>query len=67
VDESISWSRRLQLVAEWALIGAGGLVVGLVAIFFSVSFVWMIVVLVRLLGAELGLWEWDWEWGLSIG
>lgn len=61
--EGVAWTKRLQQIAKWALLGVIGLAVGLVAAFFGISVLWTIFVLVRLLGAELGLWEWELSFG----
>jgi hypothetical protein len=52
--ERIAWTKRLQQVAKWTLIGA----VGLFALYTVFTAIFTLVVLV---GAELGLWE------LSLG
>jgi hypothetical protein len=59
MSEGVAWTQRLLQIAKWALIGVGGLAVGLIAIFFTLSFFWAVYVLVGLLGANLGLWEFD--------
>jgi hypothetical protein len=64
MPERIAWTERLQQIAKAALLGIIGLAVGLVAIFFTLSVLWTIFVLGRLLGAELGLWEWELSFGL---
>ena len=61
--EGTAWIKRLQPIAKWALLGFVGLAVGLLAIFCTVSVLWAAFVLVRLLGAELGLWEWELSFG----
>jgi hypothetical protein len=48
--ERVAWSKRLQQIAKWALIG----VVGLFALYTVLGAIFTLVVL---LGAELGLWE----------
>lgn len=63
MPEGVAWTQRLLQIAKWALLGVIGLAVGLLAAFFGISFLWMIFVLVRLLGAELGLWEWELSFG----
>jgi hypothetical protein len=57
--ERVAPSKRLQLIAKWALLGIVGLAAGAVALFFAVGFLWSLSILVRLLGAKLGLWEFD--------
>jgi hypothetical protein len=59
MPERVAWTQRLLQIARWALIGVGGLAAGLAALFFTVSFLWSLSILVRLLGAKLGLWEFD--------
>jgi len=63
MTEGAAWIKRLQPIAKWALLGVVGLTVALVALYFTVSFLWAAFVLVRLLGAELGLWEWELSFG----
>jgi hypothetical protein len=61
--ERVAWTKRLQQIAKWALIGIVGLAAGLVAIYCVINVLFVIYVLVRLLGAELGLWEWELSFG----
>jgi hypothetical protein len=57
--DEVPWIKRLQPIAKWALLAVAGLAVGLVAIFLGLAYFWTIYVIVRLLGAKLGLWEFD--------
>lgn len=59
MDESVTWSKRLQQIAKWTLIP----VVGLLALYIVFSAIAALVVLIVLLGAELGLWEWEVSFG----
>ncbi len=63
MPERVAWTERLQQIAKAALLGVVGLAVGLLAIFCALNVLWAIFVLVRLLGAELGLWEWELSFG----
>lgn len=57
--EGVAWTKRLRQIAKWALLG----VIGLLAVFFGMGILWSTYVLVRLLGAEIGLWEFELSFG----
>jgi hypothetical protein len=61
--EGVAWTKRLRQIAKWALLGVIGLAIGLLAVFFGMGILWSTYVLVRLLGAEIGLWEFELSFG----
>jgi hypothetical protein len=48
--ERVAWTKRLQQIAKWTLMG----VVGLVVLYYLLGAIFFLIVV---LGVELGLWE----------
>jgi hypothetical protein len=59
MPERAAWPEHFQRIGKAALLAVAGLVVGLLLIFGGLAVYWPLYVLVRLLGAKLGLWEFD--------
>ncbi len=62
MNESVTWSKRLQQIAKWTLIPVVGLLALYIA-FSAIAALVVLIVLIVLLGAELGLWEWEVSFG----